>query len=425
MRRRALVMTVGVGREQARESYVNGMCRAVRESNPDRLCLICTARSRPLAEEVVRRLKEGGAASIHEVAHGENLERARVEVERALSRLWAEGFAPQDIKVDFTFGTKAMSAGAALAGVSARVDSLQYVGGRRGPNGIVVPGEERVTSFAPSTLYAMADLDLALEMARNLMFRPALEIAKRLTREGHLPEERLETARMLKSIARAYDAWDRFDYAGCLDALKGVRFDSPALAEFEIPSATRERLGQLRSVSRPRHGKPVRYTPDRLADLVCNAERRALEGRYDDGVARLYRATEMLAQWRLQLRYGLETGNLEVERLPPALREKYGGKEAKADRDKVSLGLWRAFELLRDLGHDLGEAFRQAGPLRNMLEARNQSLLAHGVDPVSREQYETFRESLLGLAVGFMGEELESALRDLTFPWMAEARGAG
>lgn len=37
-----------------------------------------------------------------------------------------------------------------------------------------------------------------------------------------------------------------------------------------------------------------------VEDLVANADRRATEGKYDDAVARLYRATEMVAQVRFR-----------------------------------------------------------------------------------------------------------------------------
>lgn len=44
---------------------------------------------------------------------------------------------------------------------------------------------------------------------------------------------------------------------------------------------------------------------EQVQDLILNAERRAVQERYDDAVARLYRAVEMVAQVRLQSEWGL------------------------------------------------------------------------------------------------------------------------
>jgi CRISPR-associated protein (TIGR02710 family) len=60
-----------------------------------------------------------------------------------------------------------------------------------------------------------------------------------------------------------------------------------------------------------------------VEDLVLNAERRAKMERYDDAVGRLYRALELLAQVHLWRRYEIKTGEVDLSKLPDALRAQY------------------------------------------------------------------------------------------------------
>lgn len=426
---RVLVMTVGVGKPENRAGYLEALRKSVRESHPERVVLLCTAESREIAGAAAGSCPPGIACQVREMAGGDDLERAFTEANALLDQLVGEGLLLEEVKLDFTFGTKAMTGGVLLAAIGRRIGSLQYVSGERGPDGLVKSGRERVTAFTPGRILASSDLELARRMVRDkLMFRPAALLLERLLRDDLLVGAERDEAQALHAAACAYDAWDRFRYAEAM-ANQGAALkpEVPSLAFLRCSGETLNRLGALKSTTRDdgqKLPKPPKPTVNLLADLVSNAARRAQEGAFDDAVARLYRATEMLAQLRLEGR-GLKTDDLDVARLPSGLREKYEALREDGPKGKVKLGLRKAYDLLCDLDDPLGRDFAQATGLDRALQKRNQSLLAHGLRPVGESDYNALRDELVALARRTLGEEFDAACRDLTFPWMRAGDAGG
>lgn len=122
---------------------------------------------------------------------------------------------------------------------------------------------------------------------------------------------------------------------------------------------------------------------------MANAQRRRVEGRIDDAVARLYRSIESLAQVALSERYQIEnTKQVPLDSAPEPLREQWS---SRADDGSVFLGLQDAYVLLAALGDELGLKFKQLqldDRQRSPLTARNQSILAHGFERVSEKVFE-------------------------------------
>jgi CRISPR-associated protein (TIGR02710 family) len=126
-----------------------------------------------------------------------------------------------------------------------------------------------------------------------------------------------------------------------------------------------------------------------VQDLLLNAERRATQERYDDAVGRLYRAIELLAQIRLLKSHSIKTGNVETQQLPESLREEYE-KMRSPVTGKIQLALRNSYELLSKLpGDSLGKLYLEnANKIINALETRNNSLFAHGFQPITRSDYQ-------------------------------------
>jgi CRISPR-associated protein (Cas_Cas02710) len=103
-------------------------------------------------------------------------------------------------------------------------------------------------------------------------------------------------------LAEGYAAWDVADYGLALGKLReargelGVGFSEAELAE------RAGALGDRISIHLPFLGKVRgKLSLENVVDMLENARRRIVDqGRYDDGVARLYRTIEMWYQWRLQ-----------------------------------------------------------------------------------------------------------------------------
>jgi hypothetical protein len=115
----------------------------------------------------------------------------------------------------------------------------------------------------------------------------------------------------------------------------------------------------------------------------------------------------MLAQIRLMQKYEIDTGNVDLQKLPETVRSKYA--KGVDDKGKVRIGLKMAYELLTDLGDPVGETFKERdNRLSNALEKRNASILAHGINPVDEPTYRS--------VVSTIEEFLEECLKVLGCP---------
>jgi CRISPR-associated protein (TIGR02710 family) len=191
-------------------------------------------------------------------------------------------------------------------------------------------------------------------------------------------------------LSQGYAAWDVADYGTALDKLKlareelGVGLAEVALAERagEITARITEHLPFLGKV----RGK---LSVENVVDMVENARRRITDqGRYDDGVARLYRAIEMWHQWRLLEHHSISTKGVRWQEIPEDARAKFIDDSRLAQLPE-DLDLTRA----RMLDHILsGEATEDNNVFRDLLQKRNNSILAHGLKPVSEGSARKFLE---------------------------------
>ena len=154
--------------------------------------------------------------------------------------------------------------------------------------------------------------------------------------------------------------------------------------------AHREHVEAIAEASAP--GWPL------VADLLANARRRIAEGRQDDAVARLYRAIEATAQVALRERHDIaDTGAVPLDALPEDLRARCA---TRAEAGTVKLGLQDAYALLRGRGDPAGERFFTLGLAteQSPLSARNQSILAHGFQPVGAKVTDALWQAALALS---------------------------
>ncbi|NMG18018.1 TIGR02710 family CRISPR-associated CARF protein [Brasilonema bromeliae] len=130
-----------------------------------------------------------------------------------------------------------------------------------------------------------------------------------------------------------------------------------------------------------------------VQDLLRNAERRAAQERSDDAVGRLYRALELLAQIRLLKSYGIRTGDVNPQQLPEYLQDEYEKKRSPV-KGLIQLSLRSSYELLNQLPNDpIGQFYQEsANKIINALEVRNNSLFAHGFQPITSNNYQKVSE---------------------------------
>jgi len=107
---------------------------------------------------------------------------------------------------------------------------------------------------------------------------------------------------------------------------------------------------------------------------------------YDDAVGRAYRLLEWTAQWLLKRDANIDSGNVLKDRIPKEMSLDTN------DKGKAKAGLRDAWELLKHLGNDRTKQFAKDNNEKMIqhLTVRNNSILAHGFEPISQQQWESF-----------------------------------
>lgn len=209
-----------------------------------------------------------------------------------------------------------------------------------------------------------------------------------------------EVIEYLRDLSKALDAWDRFDHRQAWELIEPYRGRiAPAMPHL-IPA-----ILTLTTESQKRE-------PMRLFDLWLNAQRRAAQGRHDDAVARGYRFLEWSAQWLLRTRCGIDTADVPMEKIPE-------GIVLSPNREgKHQAGLFAAWDLVGKLTQGKSAEFVAGNreKLRDHLQVRNHSILAHGFEPISAFEWEAFSGWIDSQVVPMLLAEVSEAKRPFKFP---------
>lgn len=303
------------------------------------------------------------------------------------------------VVTDFTGGTKCMSA--ALALVARRWPcEFSYVGGsqrNKAGVGIVESGSETIKSWGnPWDILGYQAVEDAVTVFNQGGYAAAaaqVEASMRTVQD----QSTKRTLSALCATANAFAAWDRFDHATAIKQFEdALKFQNDLSANFAHADDLINAIKCNRDfcIKLNEGDGPTWLWVD---DLINNAKRRAKEQRFDDAVARMYRACEAIAQVRLREQFQIpSTGSVPVEKLPVCLQEKWA---SRAVDGCVKIGLQEGFRLLACLQDEFGKRFIElnlAG-MTSPLSARNSSILAHGFKPVSKDVYDKLLKSVCTL----------------------------
>ena len=312
--------------------------------------------------------------------------------EHLLLELEGMGYGRDEVLLDATGGTTPMRLGAALAAMTRGVGMVHqrvpqvYVGGRWERDG------SREVEVAPMGNPLVATGLLREGQGVELFNRRDYGAAALVFGDivGKVSgAERGHYYRGLLLLAEGYAAWDVADYGVALEKLREARGEMGVeLSETDLA----ERAGALSdriSVHLPFLGKVRgRLSAENVVDMLENARRRIVDQRrYDDGVARLYRCVEMWHQWRLGER-SISTEKVDWGKVDGDVRERFLEEAGLVEPPEV-LALRHARLLDRILG---GEEAEDEAVLRDLLQKRNRSILAHGLEPIDRKSALRFLE---------------------------------
>lgn len=396
-RKTALLMTVGtgIGGQVATEDLAHAILFSIDNSNPDIVIFFGSEKSKKTVESVKEQYLNEFEEEFDyfEFIHLEQIDDFKIYFEafkRKIQEL--DGY---KIIIDYTSGTKTMTMSAAFASMLYR-KNLYFVGGER-EDGVVIRGTEKIIS---QNLYPIYD-DLMISKIKELFNTNRFDAGKSLLED--ITKAKKDT---YANLFDAYYYFDNVDYnkANKYFITKEFIAEWPELKkQFSLNAKALYHLNKEDSAMRPFYI---------LGSLINNARRRAEETKYDDAIARLYRSLELIAQIKLN-EYGIDTSDVELDIL-----NKHGvEQEFNPDfSGKIKLSLVQDYELLNNLGDDLGEFYiKNKDEFLATISSRNNSILAHGLNSQTEKQYVKFRDLILKFA-SVLNPEMDVYIHETEFP---------
>ena len=282
-------------------------------------------------------------------------------------------FPNSDINViaNYTGGTKTMSAVLVVFSIFADWN-IQHNIGKRVDLVKVRSGDIPVpVEISKVRLYQY--LRTAKEFIQNYYYGEAVRVIEQAIRNSqYIDSETRRNLVDLNNICKGFYEWDLFCHKKALELLESHG------------QITGKWLAFLRKLIKAREQGEGGY--EEVEDILLNAERRGVQNRFDDAVARLYRAVELLAQVRLKKQYQLDTSNLDISKVPESVRKRI----IPDDDGKVRIGQRWAYEILASMENEpIGNIYRKwERKLGDALTKRNFSILAHGNIPIDKATYD-------------------------------------
>ena len=297
----------------------------------------------------------------------------------------------RQIVADPTGGTKIMSAALLLAAVDRGI-RVAYVSGierNKDGLGVVVSGKERIVySDHPFDLVARTLKERFCGCFNSYRFEAAISIGREI--ESRAGEKLRSIIRALVKISEGYRDWDLFRYKNCAQLMESG-LESLRRLSMQYQADIERLSGFIAAVAS--NIKHLKSLPDEslsleiVAETVANACRRAEESKYDDAVARLYRAMEMIAQYRFLDAFGNSTTKFPLKKLDDKTRADFFPN--RQEDSVVDIPMKKAFEILDRSGDKIGRHFvkNYEGRIQKILDRRNKSILAHGIEPLDAEDF--------------------------------------
>ena len=383
---RTLVMPVGTGDvNRLEDTLLTPLRKSIATDAWKAVVLLPSTVTASFANRLRQEL--GGAdIEIHPLPEGDenDADRAYAHFDQVLAALLQRA-SPEQIEVDFTRGTKAMSAALVLAATRRAIPGLRYLVGPRDRRGIVEPGFERVHRIPTTTVDGHRRLDLARALLQRGDFAAVPDVLPDLDHPSAslYADELLATMRAVRAAAHFYAAWDRLDYASA----GNVEAGAPPSRDWEPVWPTDAMRAWVTDLThepdRTDHTAMAAWLRGLVVDLQANGERRVRAGQHEDALVRAYRTLELIGQMRL-FDQGLDSGNLdpdraEVKALQDRLKKRNDAPLPVGPGGELQAGRLQVARILKRCGDGLAQRlldFKNVSLLKPTL--RNTSVLVHG-----------------------------------------------
>lgn len=315
------------------------------------------------------------------------------------------------IKIDYTSGTKTMTMAACIAATVNQCE-LIFISGERNENSIIEESSRFVKKQNLNEVFKSALFNEIKDLFNHYRFNQGLERLESVHVEDDDNSKFLKMGYELLFVT--YKHFDDFNHKEALEKFStGFYIDFP-----DLKNQLKRNYKSLQILNDPNHERHNYYL---IGSLMNNAYRRAEEGKYDDAIARLYRSIELLSQIGLE-KYDIDPYNVDLDRIEadsPLIANYLKPKLTKGYDDKYKfISLDARFVLLYNISkfNEIAvEYFNNRNMYNNMLHSRNNSIIAHGTDVKTFEDYENFKNSVLVL-FKLLTEDYKQILDATSFP---------
>lgn len=401
---------------------------------PDKIFFLCTKKTEKYLDKVVKYC--GLAPSRFQKAIVSETD--PVDIYREIKQAYSSWGQPDKLYIDFTGGTKAMSAAGAMAGAMINVQ-LVYVGTNdylsdfRKPN----PGSETLF-YITNPLEVFGDLEI--EKAFTLFEKHNYSGARIKLNElkENVPDpairQQLEFAYLLSCV---YEAWDALEFKEAhqyiVELNKQIKRDRKVHRHFLMMDFA-EKLSEQEKILEPLGGMTEliaqrqhafilsqnRYITPLMFTMYQNALIREEQEKYDMATLLLYRLLEMIEQSRLS-HYNLYVSKMDYMNMTvdESKHPEWKQFDAKQLLEHVKnnyleikkqlfgrtgstylpeqISLLDGFILLLALDDDIckqdnGRHIDKLKRIRSMVYLRNNSIFAHGLGPVGNTDFQKFKQ---------------------------------
>lgn len=327
-----------------------------------------------------------------------------------------EKYSSPNIIADYTGGTKSMTAGLVMAAMDDLDITLCVITGKRKDLIRVSSGTQQKRLINVKLPVLERQFKAAIALADRYDYAGCLQILETILDMPDIPSEIQQKILKAISLARGFKKWDRFDH---IEAKKILKPFAPEIIDhycfLKKVIKSRATLDPEYNTICENQNFSIEYQGyEIIEDLLLNAKRKAFPKLYDDATGRIYRALEVLVDARLQIEYGINKNNLDLSKLKALASEYEQGEK---------LSLKESFNFLIKLNEadELAvEYIKREEKIFGSLSIRNNSLFAHGYEPISKEKFEHFLGIVTDLYESFTENVFENPSKYIQFPQFSD-----
>ncbi len=410
--------------------------------HPRRILFLYTSETEKVLDKIVRYLKlEVTDYQKNQVEATDSL-----SIYHEIKKVYLSWDRPAKVYIDFTGGTKTMSAAAALAGSLIGVQ-LIYVGTQsyltdfRKPE----PGSEELFYIDnPIEVFGDLELEKVFALIERYNYAGAAEKLKNLKENIPDPLNRQQIS-FVYLLVRIYEYWDALEFEAATELMEQLlqelkrdyrMYKKILMMDFQpILRNQYKVLRQLKKIPELiKLGNQEKILGNKaiivslMYTMYENAKRREDQEKYDMATLLWYRLLEMIEQRRL-MTYQIYVSKPEYQKADFSKASKeYAGlnpqeqlnllksrnntlkRELFRGNDKDYLpnpiALLDGYILLAALGDKISDgkdkrAMNQLKRIRSMVSLRNNSIFAHGLGPVKESDYYKFRDFVSEMFLDF------------------------